>query len=144
MNPIRRLDHVAILVRDTDEALRHFRDRLGLRVAAVDRLESPPVTLTYLDCGNAWLQLVEPWDPEHDLARQPEGLHHVCFGVEDPLAAAAELAQPGAPQPLRGSGRGRVSAFVPGPPLHNVRIECTEFDHAEDVERSSSWLPPDP
>ena len=134
MSAIRRLDHVAVVVRDTDEALRTFGDRFGLPVA---HSESQPagVRLTYLDCGNAYLQLVEPTDPDHELARwldeHGEGLHHICFGVDDALAAAAELAPDGAPTPVAGSGRGRVSAFVPGKPPHGVRLECTELEPAD-------------
>jgi methylmalonyl-CoA/ethylmalonyl-CoA epimerase len=135
--PIRRLDHVAVLVRSTDDALPYFTEQLGLRVAHQDQLATPPVRLTYLDCGNAWIQLVEPLDPEHPLARQleeqGEGLHHICFGVDDPLAAAVELAGPGAGEPVKGSGRGRVSVFAPSPPQHGVRVECTEFRADEDV-----------
>ena len=131
MTPIRRLDHVAVVVRDTDAALRTFADRLGLPVAHSETQEGVGVRLTYLDCGNAHLQLVEPTDPDHELARwldeHGEGLHHICFGVDDALAAAAELAPPGAPVPVAGSGRGRVSSFVPGDPLHGVRLECTEL-----------------
>ena len=135
--PIRRLDHVAVLVRSTEDALAYFSGELGLEVAHQDQLSTPPVRLTYLDCGNAWIQLVEPLDPAHPLAQQldagGEGLHHICFGVEDPMAAALALAGPGAPDPIEGSGRGRVSAFVPSLPRHGVRIECTEFHPAEDV-----------
>jgi methylmalonyl-CoA/ethylmalonyl-CoA epimerase len=142
--PIRRLDHVAVAVRDTEQALRHFRDRLGLEVVLTEEIPVPPVRLTYLHVGNAFIQLVEPLDPEIELARfldeRGDGLHHVCFGVDDPEAAAAELAPPGAPAPVRGSGRGRVSAFVPGGPVHGVRLECTEFRRDEDVERGPGWL----
>ena len=45
---------------DTEAALRHFRDRVGLRVVAVDEPPEVPVRLTYLDLGNTYLQLVEP------------------------------------------------------------------------------------
>ena len=135
--PIKRLDHVAVLVRSTEAALPYFTEQLGLRVAHQDELTSPPVRLTYLDCGNAWIQLVEPLDPQHPLAQQldaqGEGLHHICFGVDGPMAAAAELAGPGAPDPIQGSGRGRVSVFVPALPQHGVRVECTEFRADEDV-----------
>ena len=145
MTPIRRLDHVAVLVRSTEVALGYFRDHLGLRVAHQDQLARPPVRLTYLDCGNAWIQLVEPLDPTHPLGeqleQQGEGLHHICFGVDDPLAAAAELAGPGGGEPVRGSGRGRVSAFVSAPPQHGVRIECTEFRRDEDVGELESSRP---
>lgn len=144
MTPIRRLDHVAVAVRDTEQALHYFRDHLGLYVASTEELEAQRVRLTYLDTGNAYLQLVQPLDPDHELARwieaHGEGLHHVCFGVDDPLAAAAELAPLGAPAPIAGSGRGRVSSFVPGDLPSGVRLECTEFRYDDDVERSSGWL----
>jgi methylmalonyl-CoA/ethylmalonyl-CoA epimerase len=144
MTPIRRLDHVAVVVGDTDEALQHFAGRLGLEVVHSEELESPPVRLTYLDAGNALLQLVEPLEPAGELAQwlaaNGEGLHHVCFGADVPVSAAADLSAEGAPSPVPGSGRGRISSFVPGPPLHGVRIECTEFRQEEDVARTDGFL----
>jgi methylmalonyl-CoA/ethylmalonyl-CoA epimerase len=144
MTVLRRLDHVAIAVRDTEDALRYFRDRLGLHVASSEELASPHVRLTYLDAGNAYVQLLEPLDPGGELARwideQGEGIHHICFGVDDVLAAARELAGDGT-TPTPGSGRGRVSAFVPGSPAHGVRIECTEFRREQDVDATAGWLP---
>lgn len=144
MTLVRRLDHIAVAVRDTEAALAYFRDRLGLQVAHSEELQSPRVRLTYLDAGNTFVQLVEPLDPELELAgwieTHGEGLHHVCFGVEDPLTAAGELAPEGAPAPAAGSGRGRISSFVPGDLPSGVRIECTEFRYEEDVERTSGWL----
>lgn len=141
---VRRLDHVAVAVRDTDAALRTFRDRIGLPVVHSERLDPPGVRLTYLDLGNCYLQLVEPLRPDSELARwleeHGEGLHHLCFGVDDPLAAAAALAPAGAPAPMPGRGRGRVSVFVPGQPRHGVALECTEFRAEEDA--GGSTLPP--
>ncbi len=139
---IRRLDHVAVVVRDTEEALRHFRDRLGLRPVHVDTLEQPAVRLTYLDAGNAYVQLVQPLDETsaiaQALARDGEGIHHLCFGADDPVADAAALADEGTPPAA--SGRGRVSAFVPGEPTHGVLVECTAFDYGDDVARTPGWL----
>ena len=146
MTPIRRLDHVAVVVRDTEQALRTYRDRLGLTVAHTEVQQAAGVRLTYLDCGNAFLQLVEPLDGETSLGRwletNGEGLHHVAFGVDDAVAAAGELAPDGAPAAAHGQGRGRVSAFVPGDPPHGVRLECTDFDFEEDVANSPGWLDP--
>jgi methylmalonyl-CoA/ethylmalonyl-CoA epimerase len=143
MTVLRRLDHVAVAIRDTDEALRYFGDRLGLRVAASEELESPRIRLTYLDAGNAYIQLVEPLDADADLTRwieeNGEGIHHICFGVDDVLAAAQELSCDGT-APTPGSGRGRTSAFVPGLPVHGVRVECTEFRRDEDVDATPGWL----
>lgn len=128
---------MAIAVKDTDAALTHFRDRLGLHVVHSEELEDPRVRLTYLDAGNAFLQLIQPLDDKSDvalgLAQDGEGLHHICFGVDDPLRSAQSLSADGAAA-TPGSGRGRISAFVPGPVLHGTRIECTEFRHEVDVE----------
>jgi methylmalonyl-CoA/ethylmalonyl-CoA epimerase len=140
---LRRLDHVAVVVRSTEAALRFYRDRLGLRVAASEEIATPHVRLTYLDAGNAYVQLVEPLDGASALAawldEHGEGLHHLCFGVDDVPAAVATLSDDGTPATL-GTGRGRVSAFVGTEASHGVRVECTEFDRAEDVDRLPGWL----
>lgn len=134
---IRRLDHVAVVVRDTEAALLHFRDRLGLRVTAVDEPPETPVRLTYLDLGNTWLQLVEPLDRAHPLAAWLEangdGLHHICLGVDDVECELLRLGAPGMPLPPLASGRGRPAGFPAGPAAHGVLIECTTFDPAEDA-----------
>jgi methylmalonyl-CoA/ethylmalonyl-CoA epimerase len=141
---LRRLDHVAVLVRDTDEALRFYHERLGLPLHSTEEIEEPHVRLTYLDAGNAYLQLVEPLDPDSPLAAELDvegGLHHVCFGVDDVPEAVASLSDPGAPIVL-GSGRGRRSGFISNAEANGVRIECTEFVRGEDVAATSGW-PPD-
>lgn len=143
MTLLRRLDHVAVLVRDTDEALRFYEGRLGLRRHSSEVIAAPHVRLTYLDAGNAYLQLVEPLDPGSPLDtwldEHGEGLHHICFGVDDVETAVTALSDPGTDVTL-GNGRGRVSSFVTAQGSHGVRIECTEFVHAEDVVEVSGWL----
>jgi methylmalonyl-CoA/ethylmalonyl-CoA epimerase len=142
---LRRLDHVAVLVRSTEDALRYYEGRLGLPVHSTEEIDLPHVRLTYLDAGNAFLQLVEPLDPTSPLAswldQHGEGLHHICFGVEDVATAVSALSDDGA-APALGSGRGRVSGFVSGGASHGVRIECTEFQRDQDVDLVSGWLPP--
>lgn len=141
---VRRLDHVAIAVRDTEAALRTFHERLALPIVHREELAEPHVRLTYLQAGNAYLQLVEPLEPDGEIARfldeHGEGLHHLCFGVVDLDAAIGQLS-PDGHDAAPGNGRGRRSAFVPGPLAHGVRIECTEFHYDEDVQGSLGWLP---
>ena len=144
VTPIRRLDHVAVLVRDTAIALDHFSGHLGLRVAHQEELREPPLRLTYLDCGNAFIQLVEPLDGSSELAqlleRRGEGLHHLCFGVDDVPQAVAQLSDPGRPRAALGSGRGRQSGFVANGAGHNVLVELTGFVRDEDVDGTPGWL----
>ena len=143
MTLLRRLDHVAVLVRSTDEALRFYERHLGLRCHSSEVIAAPHVRLTYLDAGNAYLQLVEPLDPGSPLGtlldERGEGLHHICFGVDDVEAAVTALSDPGAEVTL-GNGRGRVSSFLTADGSHGVRLECTQFVHAEDVADMSGWL----
>jgi methylmalonyl-CoA epimerase len=148
MSLIRRVDHIAVAVRDTAEALATFRDLLGLEVVHQENLSSPPVMLTYLDCGNVFIQLVEPTDPASPLAelvdKEGERVNHICFAVDDVLGDARALAggaSHGAVIP--GQGRGRVSAFVPGPARHGVTFECTEF-RPEDAARGGVLEKADP
>jgi len=143
---LRRLDHVAVVVRSTEAALRYYTGRLGLHVHSTEEIDVPHVRLTYLDAGNTFLQLVEPLDDASALGswldEHGEGLHHICFGVEDVATAVAALSDDGA-APVLGTGRGRRSAFVSGgATAHGVRIECTEFSREQDVELVSGWLPP--
>jgi methylmalonyl-CoA/ethylmalonyl-CoA epimerase len=146
VTPLRRLDHVAVVVESIDRALDYFSGTLGLEVVAGETIQAPPVRLAYLDTGNAYLQLIEPLDPGSEiaawLAEHGEGVHHVCFGVDDVEEAVEELV--GRPPAAIGSGRGRRSAFLPGEPRHGVVIECTEFDVITDVERSAGWLATQP
>jgi methylmalonyl-CoA/ethylmalonyl-CoA epimerase len=136
---LRRLDHVAIAVRDKDKALAYFSQTLGLALIHTDELEKPPVTLLYLNAGNILIQLLSPradcdlsrWLDEHG-----DGLHHVCFAVDDVAAAINALSDPSAPPPDLGSGRGRISAFVQGDNPAGVLIECTEFHAADGAARS--------
>lgn len=143
MTLLRRLDHVAVVVRSTDEALRFYEEHLGLRRHSSEVIPAPHVRLTYLDAGNAYLQLVEPLDPGSPLGtwldEHGEGLHHICFGVDDVEAAVSALSDPGAEVTL-GNGRGRVSSFVTADGSHGVRVECTQFVQAEDVGDVSGWL----
>jgi methylmalonyl-CoA epimerase len=126
------LDHVAILVSDTDAALAHWRDRLGLTVVHEEENATAQARMTYLDAGNVFVQLLEPLSAEAPLGRalaeDGEGLHHICFGTGDVLGSAAAAATEDAPAPSLGSGRGRPSAFVPGPTPNGVRVEFTLSD----------------
>lgn len=142
---LRRLDHVAILVRDTDAAVKHYETALGLRLVSSETVKALAVRLSYLDCGNAFLQLVEPLDPSSALAavleEQGEGLHHICFAVDDVKAAVSAMR--GRDDRPLGTGRGRPSAFVDDGDEHGVRIECTQFDLDKDVVERAGYLPDD-
>lgn len=126
------LDHIAIVVKDTEEALKFYRDVLQLPVVVSEIVNTPPVRLTHLDMGNTELQLVEPIDDDHPLqaylAEHGEGLHHLCFRVDNVSHIIDSLPQHGlkARSPFPHSGpRNRQAGFIDPENTRGVLFEFT-------------------
>jgi|SRR6516165_6390896 methylmalonyl-CoA/ethylmalonyl-CoA epimerase len=127
----RSLDHVAIIVPDTDEALKTWRDRVGLTVLYSEVVNNGALRLTHLDLGNTHLQLVQPLKADHPLTAWLEkngaGLHHLCFRVDDVGEAFVELPKQGlgvAPAPHQGT-QGKRALFLDRTSTQNVQLEVT-------------------
>jgi len=126
------LDHVAIVVADTDEALVIFRDRLKLPVLFSEVLGEQAVGLTHLDLGNCHLQLVEPLGEDHPLRMALQAgnsqLHHLCFKVESVSTALQEFPSKGIVMrdtlPRRGPHQ-RKAAFIDPAATGDVLFEIT-------------------
>ena len=129
--PFQGLDHLAIVVPSTEEALKVWRDRLGFPVVCSEVLNGGVVRLTHLNLGNTHLQLVEPLTPDHPLQawlqQHGPGLHHFCFKVDDVGAAQTVLQAAGlapAIAPHQGP-RGRRALFLLKEPMQGVQTEIT-------------------
>lgn len=127
----RSLDHVAIVVPNTEEALKIWRDRVGLTVLFSEVVNSGTIRLTHLDLGNTHLQLVEPLQSNHPLhawlTKNGAGLHHLCLRVDDVGDAYVELPKQGLPaaaQPHQGT-QGKRALFLDKGPTQNVQLEVT-------------------
>lgn len=124
----RGLDHLAIVVPDTDAALTVWRDKLGLPFLFSEVVNQGTVRLTHLDLGNTHLQLVEPLTSDHPLqdwlAQHGSGLHHFCFEVADVQQAIAESPVPTAPSPHQGV-RGKRALFLDKSATQGVQVEVT-------------------
>lgn len=126
------LDHLAICVPSTDDALELWRDQLGFPVVCSEVVQGGAVRLTHLDIGNTHLQLVEPLTPDHPLrawlAKNGPGLHHFCFKVDNVSASHAELVGAGlaalAPPPHQGT-QGKRALFLVRSATQNVQVEIT-------------------
>jgi methylmalonyl-CoA/ethylmalonyl-CoA epimerase len=128
----RSLDHVAIVVPNTEEALKVWRDRVGLTVLFSEVVNNGAIRLTHLDLGNTHLQLVEPLQTGHPLeawlARNGAGLHHLCLRVDDVGKALVELPEQGLPaaQPTPHQGtQGKRALFLDKSATQNVQLEVT-------------------
>ena len=122
------LDHLAIAVPDTEEALKVWRDQLGFKVLFSEDVNGGSVRLTHLDLGNTQLQLVQPLTPDHPLQRwlseHGPGLHHFCLRVEDVDAAQRSSPVPTAPNPHQGT-QGKRALFLDKNATQGVQVELT-------------------
>jgi methylmalonyl-CoA/ethylmalonyl-CoA epimerase len=127
------LDHVAIVVRDLEAAIRLYRDTLGLELAEVEEVPEQQVTTAIFGRGMGRVELICPTTADSGVARylekRGEGLHHICLEVEDIDAALGALRAAGAPlideSPRPGAGGARV-AFVHPRGTHGVLTELRE------------------
>jgi len=126
------LDHLAIAVPSTDEALKVWRDQLGFTVLCSEIVNGGVVRLTHLDLGNAHLQLVEPLTRDHPLqdwlAKNGPGLHHFCLKVGNVAVSQTELVAGGlatlVPPPHQGT-QGKRALFLSKSATQNVLVEVT-------------------
>ncbi len=125
------LDHLAIAVHSTDEALKLWRDRLGFAVVCSEVVNGGIVRLTHLDLGNTHLQLVEPLTPAHPLQdwlrKHGPGLHHFCLAVDDVGASRDELRAAGlaGDAPPHEGTQGKRALFLERSATGGVQVEIT-------------------
>lgn len=126
------LDHLAILVADTQVALKLWRDRFGFPVVLTEVVNDGTIRLTHLDLGNTYLQLVQPLIQDHPLwkwiEKNGEGLHHLCLAVDDVGVAGEQAAAQGLPRgeatPHQGTG-GKRALFLDREGTGGVQVELT-------------------
>ncbi|MBG0783551.1 MAG: methylmalonyl-CoA epimerase [Anaerolineaceae bacterium] len=87
MPEIKKINHVAIVVQDIDEALGFWRDQLGLELDHIEDVPSQGSKVAFMPVGESEVELVQPTDPESGLGKylekRGEGLHHLCIEVDD-------------------------------------------------------------
>lgn len=122
------LDHIAIVVPDTGEALKLWRDIFGFPLLYSEVVNGKTVRLTHLDMGSTHLQLVEPLAAGHPLRTWLEengpGLHHFCMKVDNIDETIKTAPVPTAPVPHQGT-RGKRAVFFDSNATGGVRIEVT-------------------
>ena len=98
---IGRLNHVAVVVPDVAKASSVYRGTLGAKVSPPMPLPAHGVTVVFVTLPNTKIELLEPLGADSPvrgfLERNPSGgLHHLCYEVEDIIAARDRLKAEGA------------------------------------------------
>ena len=107
------LNHVAIAVPDLEAAAAQYRDTLGAEVGAPQDEPDHGVTVVFITLPNTKIELLHPLGEGSPiagfLAKNPAGgIHHVCYEVDDILAARDRLLDKGAR--VLGDGAPKIGA----------------------------------
>ncbi len=108
-----RLNHVAIVVPDLAAGTALYRDLLGAAVSPPKPHPEHGVTVVFIELPNTKIELLEPLGDNSPvkafLERNPAGgIHHLCYEVDDILAARDRLTAAGAR--VLGSGEPKIGA----------------------------------
>src|SRR5229473_1336113 len=132
-----RIDHIAIIVRNIEQALVFYRDTLGIMPSEIKEVPTEQVRIAFLPMGGpggSEIELIEPTTADSSLAKflekRGEGLHHICLEVENIDTALTEMQEKGVPvldkQPrLAAEGR---AIFIHPKGTNGVLLELVERD----------------
>ena len=110
---IGKLNHVAVAVPDLEKATKTYRDTLGARVSQPQAEPDHGVTVVFVELPNAKIELLHPLGANSPIAkfleRNPDGgIHHLCYEVDDIVAARDKLRAGGAR--VLGDGKPKIGA----------------------------------
>jgi methylmalonyl-CoA/ethylmalonyl-CoA epimerase len=137
MSQIKKINHVAIVVKDIDESLKFWETALGLELHHVEDVPSQASKVAFIPVGESEIELVQPTTEDSGMAayleKRGEGMHHLCVEVDDIEAKMQELKDAGVrlindtPQVLPG----RKMAFIHPKAASGVLVELYEITAEE-------------
>ncbi len=138
MGSIIRINHVAIVVDNLEEALGFWRDSLGLQLSHVEDVPDQDSLVAFLPVGKAEVELVKPTSTESGVARylnkKGPGIHHICFEVDDIDSCLEILRERDVrlinEQAILGTGGKRI-AFIHPESTHGVLVELYQLSPDE-------------
>ena len=110
---IGRLNHVAIVVPDLAAGVETYTETLGAKVSEPQELPEHGVTVVFVELPNTKIELLEVLGENSPVApflqRNPSGgIHHICYEVDDIIAARDQLTAKGAR--VLGDGEPKIGA----------------------------------
>jgi methylmalonyl-CoA/ethylmalonyl-CoA epimerase len=130
---VEKVDHIGIAVSNLDDAIKLYKDVLGLELHGIEEVEEQKVKVAFLPVGDTEIELLESTSPEGPIARYIEakgqGIQHIAFQVDDIEAALEEMRVKGMrlidEKPRYGAGGAKI-AFLHPKSTNGVLIELCE------------------
>ena len=128
-----KIDHIGIAVSNLDEAVKLYRDVLGLELHGTEVVPEQKVRVAFLPVGDTEVELLESTSAEGPIAKfieaKGQGIQHIAFRVNDIEAALEEMKAKGMrlidDKPRYGAGGAKI-AFLHPKSTGGVLIELCE------------------
>ena len=129
---IKKIDHIAVAVKDLEASARTFEQILGAPPTRVQEVPTEKVRVAFFPVGGAEIELVQGLGADNPVAsfitKRGEGIHHICFEVDDLQGTLDRLAAAGVPLLDRSGKPGACgqAAFLHPKSANGVLIELLQ------------------
>jgi len=122
---IRRIQHIGIAVRNLADAIPFYRDVLGLELVGTEEVADQKIRAAVFRVGESTIEVIESTAPDGPVGKfiekNGEGIHHLCFEVEDAAAALSHAKGRGSGSSTKRPGRVSTGADRLPPPEVDLR-----------------------
>lgn len=84
---ITHIEHIGIAVKNLDEAIEFYEDKLGLKCYAIEEVKDQKVKTAFFMVGQTKIELLESTEPDGPIGKfiekRGEGIHHIAFAVKN-------------------------------------------------------------
>lgn len=128
---IEKIDHIGIIVKDLDKAIKVYSEAFGLKAESVEQIDELNLRLALIPVGEAMVEFIEPIGPgiyQDFLREHGEALHHICFKVTDICKALDDVGKKlklRDKEPRPGAAGSRI-AFLDPQSVFNIETELVE------------------
>ena len=132
---IQKIDHIGIVVKDLNDALKTYEEVFGLKVVKKEQLKTMNVEIAFVQTGEVLIELLQPKGPDSGmigefLTQNGEGFHHIALrvpSIEQAMERAKQFdMQLQDDEPQDGADESRITFIEP---------DCTQNVFTELVER---------
>jgi methylmalonyl-CoA/ethylmalonyl-CoA epimerase len=134
MAAIKKINHVAIVVEDMDDALTFWRDALGMELGRLSEVTAEKSQVAFMPVADGEIELIFPTTNDSGIAKyldkHGQGMHHLCLEVDDIEGMLAQLKAKGVRlinEEPRISADGKKYAFIHPESARGVLVELYQI-----------------
>ena len=132
---MKKVAHIGIAVPNLEEAVKFYRDELGLEIAGYETVEEQKAAVAFIPCGDTRIELLQSTSPDGPIGKFVEknggrgGIHHIAIEVENIDADLERLNKRNVPlidkTPRSGAGGSKI-AFIHPKATDGVLLELCQ------------------